>query len=156
LPGRFDAMRARLVLGLMAIERLRRVALVGVLVAVAGCGAPESDPDDVDLHAPATDAERAAARVAVEFATRLQRGQARAACDLARGAARRMLRCSRVPRIPGWSRIPPRQRLEVVDVRPAEVPRAIRLGIPVPAGPLLAVEVDPSGGVVSVGSYGFA
>jgi hypothetical protein len=148
-------MGASLALGSSAIGRLRHIALVGIVVTVAGCGAIESEPD-VHLQPPATDPERAAARVALEFATRLQRGQAHAACDLARGAARRTLRCSGVPRIPGWLRIPPRQRLEVVDVTPAEVPRAIRLGIPVPAGPLLAVEVDTSGDVVLVSGYGYA
>jgi hypothetical protein len=44
-----------------------------------------------------------------------------------------------------------------VDVPPARVPRAIRLGIPVPATlPALAVEVDPSGHVVYVEAYGYA
>jgi hypothetical protein len=148
-------MAATLALRSVPIGRMRRVALVGLVVTVSGCGAVESEPD-VHLHPPATNAERVAARVALEFATRLQRGQAHAACDLARGAARRTLRCSGVPRIPGWLRLPAGQRLAVVDVTPAEVPRAIRLGIPVPTAPLLAIEVDPSEYVVLVTAYGYA
>ena len=136
------------------IGRLPSVVLVGAVVAVVGCGDPGGD--DIDLNPPATREERATARVALKFAALLQRGEARAACDLARGEASRSLSCSRNPRIPEWLRIPPRQKLEIIDVLPAKVAPATRLGIPVKAMPVLAVEVDPLGHVVYLVGYGYA
>ena len=108
---------------------------------------------DVDLRPPSTAKEQAAARVAVKFAAPVQDRQAAEACALTRGAAWRTLRCSRAPRIPAWLRIPPRKRADVIDVTPAKVSRAIRLGL-VPGRPVLAVEVDRSGRVVA--HYGYA
>jgi hypothetical protein len=53
-------------------------------------------------------------------------------------------------------RIPPQERLEVIDVLPTNAPRAIRVGIPVRAMPVLAVEVNPRGHVVYLTGYGYA
>jgi hypothetical protein len=136
-----------------AIGWLRHLAIAAAAVMAAGCG----NADGIDLHPPSNQTERAAARVALDFAALLQGRDIHAACGLTRGAAARTLRCSHNPRMPAWLRIPARQDLEVVDVPPARVPRAIRLGIPVPATlPVLAVEVDSSGHVVYVEAYGYA
>lgn len=139
------------------VARLYRAALICVVVPLAACSATDHDPDVIKLRPPATDRERAAARHALNFAALLQRGDAPAACDLARGAAWRMLRCARNARIPRSLRIPSRQRLEVVHVSPAEVRGAIlRLGIPGRGPLLLAFDVDADGHVLLLSHYGFA
>lgn len=139
------------------VARLCRAALIGVVAPLAACSSVDHDPDVIKLRPPATDRERAAARYALGFAALVQRGDAPAACDRARGAAWRTLRCGRDPRIPKWLRIPSRQRLEVVHVSPAEVRGAIlRLGIAGRGPHLLAFDVDADGHVLLVGNYGFA
>jgi hypothetical protein len=91
----------------------------------------------------------------LSFAAMLQRNDAQGACDLARGAAERTLHCSRQPRIPKWLRTAPRERPKVVDVTPADVKGAVRLGL-VPGPPLLAIEVNGAGHVVYLTGYGYA
>jgi hypothetical protein len=139
-----------------SVARLCCAALICVVTPLAACSGVDHDPDVIQLRPPATDREREAARHALSFAALLQRGDAPAACGLARGAAWRMLRCARNPRSPRWLRIPSRQRLEVVHVSPAEVRGAIlRLGIPGRGPLLLAFDVDADGHVLLVSHYGF-
>jgi hypothetical protein len=132
---------------------VRLTALVCLIAVLAGCDRGTSP--HVRLHPPSSARERAAGRVALEFALLLQSGDAERACDSARGLARRTLRCARKPAIPGWLRIPPGKRPAVVDVTPAEVPGAIRLGLH-PGSPLLAIEVDRMGRVVYLSGYGYS
>jgi hypothetical protein len=140
------------------VARCRRVAAISAVALLVGCGDEvHMEPDYVDkLQGPVAAREHTAARHALDFAATLQRGDAPAACAVARGAAWAMLNCSRTPRIPKWLRIPPQEKLEVIHAYPGDVPKAIRLGLDTSIVSLLGIEVDEAGHVVLLTAYGFA
>lgn len=141
---------------LAALVAVIAAVSIGTAVLVIGGSKKITDPNELDLDPPSTGREKKAAAVALDFAARVRAGDVDRACELLAGAAARDFRCASRPRVPRFARIPPGQKLEVIDVVAPEVRGAVGLGIPVEGVPVLKIDVDRAGRVVHVTGYGYA
>jgi hypothetical protein len=140
---------------------------VGALLVLVLAGATaiiresESRDDPVDeTSEPSTDAEKRAARVAVEFASRLGEADAAQACALLRGRAARAFTCGQRPQVPAEFRPSAEQRtFEVFDVIAPRHGGETSVVISIERAPTdstaMAVEVDAAGRIVDVVGVGY-